>query len=115
MLDLKDGALADHHVGLPRENRLHELRNVGGLVLVVRVGVDDDIRAARETGLDARHERAREAEMRAVDHMVHAEFLRDLRGAVGAAVVHDEPLDLVDAGQRAGRSAMATPSVSSSL
>ena len=43
-LDLTDRALAHHHQRLAGQDGLDQLGDVGGLVLVVGIGVDDDIR-----------------------------------------------------------------------
>ena len=46
-----DLAVADHHVGLAAQDRTYELRDVGGLVLVVGIGVDDHVGAELESGV----------------------------------------------------------------
>jgi hypothetical protein len=48
VLDVLDLAVADDHVGVAGEDRLDELDDVAAVVLVVGVGVDDDVGAELE-------------------------------------------------------------------
>ncbi len=113
VLDLVGLAVADDHVGVPLEDRRHQLRDVGADVLVVGVGVDDDVGAELEAGVEARLEAGGEPAVVGEAHdVVDAARARDLDGAVGRAVVDDEPLDLVDAGDRARQVARASRAAS---
>ncbi len=95
-------AVADDDVGRAVEDRPHEARDVGAGVLVVAVGVDDDIGAEPEAGVDAGAEGARQALVVLVaDDVVDADLARHRDRAVGRAVVDDEDLDRIDAVDRA--------------
>ena len=99
-------AVADHHLGLARENRLHEEPDVGRPVLVVRVGVDDDIGAELECRVETDRKGAREAEIHGEPEEVRGTRpARDTGRPVGRAVVDDERLDAREArqGAREGR------------
>ena len=52
-----DLAVADHHVGFAAQDRGHELGDVGALVLVVGVGVDDHVGAELQARVQARLKR----------------------------------------------------------
>ena len=76
--------------------------DVGAVVLVVGVGVDDHVGAELERGVEAGLEAGREAlVVGQPDDVVDAVLARDLDGAVGRAVVDDQPLDRVEAGDLA--------------
>ena len=98
MLDLRDPAVADDHVGLAGEDRRDQLDDVGAAVLVVGVGVDDDVGAELEAGVEARLEGGREPlVVGQPDDVLDALLARDLDRAVGRAVVDDQQLDRVEA------------------
>ena len=66
-------------------------------VLVVGVGVDDDVGAELQAGVEAGLEAGGEAlVVRQLDDVVDAVLARDLDRPVGRAVVDDEPLDDVE-------------------
>ena len=46
-----DRARADHHVGFAGQDRGGQLGDVRGFVLVVGVGIDDDVRAQAQAGV----------------------------------------------------------------
>ena len=86
----------------PRDDRRDELGDVGALVLVVGVGVDDHVGAELQAGVEARLERRREAlVVRQPDDVVDAVLAGDLDRGVGRAVVDDQPLDGVEPGDLA--------------
>lgn len=101
MLDLGNGTFADDHVGLAGDNGGDEGGDVGGVVLIIGIRIDDDVGPALQAGGEPGHEGAGEAEVGALDHVIDAAGAGDIGGAVGAAIIDDEPLDGIDAGKRA--------------
>ena len=101
----------------PRDERREQQRDVRADVLVVGVGVDDEVGAELERGVDAGDERGGQALAAAEAHdVVHAVGARDVRRAVTRAVVDDEDLDAIDAGEAsAADRASVAGSVSASL
>ena len=100
--ELVGAAVADDDVGAALEDRCDEAGDVGAAVLVVGVGVDDDVGAEAEAGVDAGGVGDGEAAVaREAEDVVDAELGGVLGGAVAAAVVDDEDLDAVDAGDAA--------------
>ena len=68
-------------------------------VLIVGVGVDDEVGALLDGGVDAGDERRREPLVAAhADDVIHAAGARDVGGAVAGAVIDDERFDDVDPG-----------------
>ena len=98
----RDRARADDHLGAVFDDRPHQRFDVARVVLVVGVGVDDDVRAIGDRGFETGHERRRES---AIDRMPHdaidAEAFGDSRGVVRGAVVDDQPFDGVATGNLA--------------
>ena len=99
MIGIQDWPRTDDHFGAAFDDRLHQRFDVACVVLIVGVGVDDDVGAARDGGFEAGHECGGEAAVDRVTHdTVDAELLGDFRGVIGGAVVDDEPFDNVAAG-----------------
>ena len=72
-------AVADHHVGLAAQDGRDQLGDVAALVLVVGVGVDDDVGAELEPGVEPRLEARRQAlVVGQLDDVVDAVGPRDL-------------------------------------
>ena len=98
VLDGPDLAVADHHVGVAGQDRRHQALDVRPVVLVVGVGVDDHVGAELERrvepGLEARGEPLVVGQAHDVVDAVRA---RHLDGAVGRAVVDDQPFDALEA------------------
>ena len=79
MLQVADVAIADDDVRVAGEERRDEAGDVAAGVLVVRVGVDDDVGAVAEAGVDAGGERRREPFPAAeADDVMDAVRARDL-------------------------------------
>ena len=98
----RDLAVADDHVGAPLEDRRDELCDVRAVVLVVGVGVDDHVGAELQRGVDAGLEARRQALVVGQAHdVVDAVRARDRDRLVGRAVVDHQPLDDVEALDRA--------------
>jgi hypothetical protein len=97
-----DAAVPDHHVGLASENRRDQARDLLAGVLVVGVGVDDDVGAETQAGVEPGHEAVREPlPAREAHDVIGTVLARHLRGAVRGAVVDDEHLDPLDSGHLA--------------
>src|SRR3954451_543764 len=102
MVDRHDLAVADDHVGAALEDRRDELGGVGAVGLVVGVGVGDQVGPARqrrvEPGLETRGQALVVGQ---TDDVVDAVLAGHADGAVGGAVVDDQPLHGVEAGDLA--------------
>ncbi len=93
--------VGDDDVGLASDDRLDQVGDALLGILVVAVGVHDDVRAELEGADHPVVERAAETLVADVVHELgDAVGARDLDGAVAAAVVDDEDDDLVDARDR---------------
>jgi hypothetical protein len=98
MRDLFGLPVADNDIGATIENWPDEVRDVGARILIVTVGVDDDICAQAKAGIDAGAEGAGQAAVpRMADVVVDPGRPRDLCGAVGGAVIDHQDLDDIDA------------------
>ena len=117
VLDLADLAVADDHVGLAGQDRRHQLGDVGAAVLVVGVGVDDDVGAELQAGVQPGLEAGGEAlVVGQADDVLDPVLAGDLDGAVAGAVVDDQQLDRRRCRRSArGRSAIVAGSVDSSF
>ena len=103
MGDLGGLAVADHDICPAIQNRCHQLRNVGTKVLIVAVGVDDDVGPRLQTFVNAPAEGARQAQVPLVaNDVLDPQIPSDLNGAIGTAIINDEDLNPVDARNRTG-------------
>src|SRR5438876_11993641 len=99
VLDLADGADADDEIRLLIQDRADQLFDVGRVVLIVRIRIDDDVGAFGEGTVYARLKcRGQTAVYRMSNDVIRTGRLRDLRGPIGAAVIDDQILDLRHAG-----------------
>ena len=81
------------------ENRLNECDNIGTAVLVISIGIDNNIGTEFEAGVKTRFEgMAQTAIFWESDNMIHAMFARDLRRAIRRTIVNDQNLDFVNTG-----------------
>src|SRR3546814_9545937 len=86
--------VADHDIGAACDDRLDELRNIGAIILIVAVGIDDDIGVGTEGKVDAVPETACQTHIATVaQYMVHAAVPRDVARPVSRAVVDDKIFD----------------------
>jgi hypothetical protein len=100
-----DASVANNHVRLGGENGSDERRDVVGSVLVVGVGVHDDVRAELQGGIDPRLKRHSESLIGVeADDVIDTALARHLGSAVGRAVVDDEPLHRVESSHLARKS-----------
>lgn len=98
VLGLVNGAFADDHVRFLFQNGAHQLFNVRTAVLVVRIGVDDDVRTQPQTCVQSGEEAPCQTFVAAEGYdVVESQLPCLLNGAVLAAVVDDEIFDGVDA------------------
>src|SRR3546814_17009937 len=98
MFIVGDAAVADDDVGAPVEDRGDDPGDILADILAVGVGVDDDVGARRERGIDTRTERGGKPAVGAVAHaMMHAPHAGDLPRIVVSAVVADGDFVRVDA------------------
>jgi hypothetical protein len=98
VVDRLDLPVADDHVGLAAQDRPDQLGDVGTLVLVVGVGVDDHVGSKLQARVQAGLEGGGQAlVIGQPDDVVHTTLTRDLDGPVARAVVDDEPLHDVEA------------------
>ncbi len=89
--------VTDDHVGLSAQDGGDELRDVASRVLIIGVGVDDDVGPERERSLHSQLEGGGEAAVsRGSTDVLDSVPLRDLRRSVGGTVVDDQDLHLVD-------------------
>ena len=96
-----DLTVADHHVGFAAHDRRDKLRDVGALVLVVRVGVDDHVGAELQRRVEPRLEGRCQALVVGQPHeVIDTVSPRGLDRRVGRAVVDHQPLDDVEPGNR---------------
>ena len=103
MRDVLGLAVRDDDVGAPLNNRREKIGDPLLRVLVVAVGVDDDVGAVGQRIVDAVAERPREALVSGVpDDVRDAAGAGRSNGAVRRSVVDDEDLQLVDVLDRAG-------------
>ena len=102
MLNRAHLAVADHHVGFAAQDGRDQVGDAVLRVLVVGIGVDDDISPQAQAGIQAGLEGGGQPLITGVTHhMVYAQCFGDFDGAVTAAVVYDQDFDLIDAGDMA--------------
>ena len=94
MRRLRYFAIADHHLRRSAHDRRNEPSNVSAEVLIVSVGVDDDVRAESKREVDTGDERSREPAMRfQLQNVTGAGFARGVDSVVAAAVIDHKRLD----------------------
>jgi hypothetical protein len=93
-------AITDDDIGLPGQDRRHQLADILAAILVIGVSVDDDVRAGCQRRIQAGGEGGRQPSVAPVAHdVVNTQLSCYLDGAIRAAVVDDQVLDRVQAGQ----------------
>ena len=87
-------AIADHHLRASADDRRNQAGDVAAGVLIVRIGVDDDVRAESQGGVDAGGECGRKSAMRLeLQDVRRSRFSRRVGSVVRTSVVDDEGLD----------------------
>ncbi len=98
MLNLGNGPLAHHKARAVFDDWLDQCRNCAGVILVVRIAIDDDIGAALQTGLKPGHEGAREALVAGDAHdMIGAIGGGDFRGSIVRPIIDHQRFNDIDA------------------
>ena len=96
MCDAVGLAVANDQLGSAGQDGLDQLDDVAAKVLVVAIGVDDDIGAQLKAGVETRLEGMSQAAVAGKpDDVVRPGLAGDFAGAVGGAIVDDEDFDLV--------------------
>ena len=103
MLNRLHLSIAHDHVRFAAKNGRHELGDVVGAVLVVRVRVDDDVCTQLQGGIEAGLESLRQAfVVRKANDVVDSVAACHVHRTIGRTVVDNEPLDAVEAIQMPG-------------
>ena len=103
VLQRRHPPVADDDVGPPLQNRLDQPSDILPPILVVGVCVDDDVSTGSQRCLQPRQEGdGQPSILRQMNDVMHLQLPRHLDGAVGAAVVHHQILDLINARKRTG-------------
>ena len=93
-----NGTFADDHIRLAIQNRTHQLFDVLAAVLVVCIGVDDNVRTQPQASVQTSHKATCQTLVPPERHdMVKSQFSRPLYRLVPAAVVDDQILNGIDA------------------
>ena len=103
-------AVADDDVRLAADDRRDQCCYVAAVILIVGVGVDDDVGAFGKRAVHPRAEGGGEAAVGAVaDDVMDAQPRGDLAGFVPAAVVDDQILDDIHALDRCAEARRSSP------
>ena len=104
MVDLRDVPVAHDHLRPVLQYRANQLGDIAAVVLVVGIGIYDDVGAKLEAGIEARLESGSQPLVAGqLDNVIDPAFLRHLDGPIGRAVVDDQRLDLVHTFDRGGQ------------
>ena len=91
VLDLRHLPVADDHIGFAAQDRADKVGDHGLRVLVVAVGVHDDVGTEVQASVYAGLESGGETLVAVVAHdVVNAKFAGDFNGAVCRAIVNDQ-------------------------
>ncbi len=70
-------AVAYHDFRLPKQDWLHQTRNIRSAILIVAIGVDDDVCASAEGEIKAARKAARKPVVRGIyDYVMDTKFSR---------------------------------------
>ena len=98
MGDVPRLSIADNHICATVQDGLNQLGDVCSAVLIVTVGIDDDVGSCPQREIKATGKGAGQTTVGAMPkHMFDAQGARRVARAIGAAVIHDQDLDVVDA------------------
>ena len=97
MVDLSNRACADRDVGPSGQQRFNELWDVVCTILVVGVGVHNDIRACRNACFETGEKRFGKSLVRRQAYdLIDTVRPGDFSGPIPTTVIDDEPLDAID-------------------
>lgn len=89
MLDRLDGSRSHHDVSGACDNWGGQRGDVGGVVLIVRVSIDNNVCAQAQASAQSGHETARQSLVARMAHnMIDPVLTGHAHGVVGAAVVN---------------------------
>ncbi|MNV69901.1 hypothetical protein D3C71_1628330 [compost metagenome] len=92
MFDGFDGARAHHNVGHARQYGRGQGRNILGVVLVVGIGIDNNVCAQTQACIQPGHKTPCQSLVARMPHnVIHTVFPCNAYGVVGAAIINDEP------------------------
>jgi len=90
--------ITDDDIRFTGQNRRHQFADILAFILVVGIGIDDDIGAFGQRLVDPRLESRRKSAVGPVpDNMIDTEPARGAAGIVIAAIVDDQDFDTIDA------------------
>src|SRR5690606_3865429 len=96
MFDFFYWSCSNYDVSPPFQNRACQSGNIIGIVLVVSVGINDNVRSKVKCSVDASHKCAGKSSVPAkTDYMMNTIPLGDFYRIVCAAVVNNEPFHLI--------------------
>jgi len=97
MSDLVWFSIPDDDLGTAQQDRLHKFRDIGSAVLIVTVGVDDDIGSQSQTSIDPGGKSvAKPTISRKAQDMFDAHFPSDFHCSISAAVINHQDFDGID-------------------
>ena len=95
--NLVNRALTDHNIRLFLQDGLHQLPDIRTAVLVVRICVDDNVRAIAQCQVNPRKKSLRKPQIPLkVHNVMHAPLQGNALCVVVASVIYDQVLDLVN-------------------
>jgi hypothetical protein len=89
-------SITNDQIRFASKDWLYQPRDIRGAILIVRIGVDDNVRAEQDAGVKSGRKRAGEpAVARHSSDMVNTCIARNGTGAVSAAIVNHEHFDAI--------------------
>lgn len=97
MLDIVDGPAPDDNVGRALDNRRHQFWDVSCIILIVGIGVDNNVRAKPQTTIQAGDKTFGESLVfREPNNMIDAVFKSHPHRIISAPVIDDQPLHHIE-------------------
>src|SRR3954454_3158599 len=99
MRDGRSLTIADDHIDAALKDRSHKLGDVGTAILVVGVGIYNDVGTKRDAAVESGAKGARQTDIDLVaQDVLDPELASDIGSTVARTVIDDQNLDHVDAG-----------------